>query len=1850
MQLRKLTVLSILFLLPALFVTQVIAQPEHFEWENTDVNMSIILRAATLDGESLGEGDEIGMFTAGGVCAGASQVPADFPDEQMGLSPWQAEAGEDNGFAGGDVINFVYWDQEADEEWAAATDNIIAGDGDDDGNLLFAGNGFAVITLAGNRGEPVPEMVIDADILENGHDFGTIRVNQDADWVFDIGNTGRADLVISDLSVDSDHFSVNFGEDIVISPEESAEVTVMFEPSEEGEFDGTLSITWNDPDEGEPVAIDLTGVAEPALPPTIMLDPDQLNYGNVIVDEGRASSFQIFNEGDETLVVSSIAVEDEAFETNFGAEVEIPSGEAVTVIVTFTPIAEEVYSSDVIITSNDPDNEEVSVHVVGRGVAEDAPPEIGVAEGDEEFFFGWVITGEDRTWRFILLNNGVGDLHVRNMEIDDDAFSVDFNNEVRLRSGDRLFTDVTFAPEEDGIYEAVLTIISDDPDNDGLFTILLGGVAGDDQGTHFQWAGTENNSNILALEVTLDGESLVEGDEIGLFTQAGMLAGGGLVQDDGRAGMVAVGDEEGTEIIDGFVEDEQFRFLVWDADQNVEAWGVAEFLQGPEAYVANGFTLINLVAESGDPAGQISLDRDRHFFGQVEIEDDMRDWVFTITNVGIGDLTIESIDSDMNEYTTDFGDEAVTLEPEGGSMDITVVFIPVEERRFIGRLAITSDDPRNDEIYVDLIGDGVVEARNPGLEFNRDSWFFGVTPVDVERSYTLVITSSGGADLELQGFGFEGDDVFSAEFPDQNPLLEPGETFELDITFLPNEEREFAGVFTLETNLIEEEAVTFPVSGFGRVSDDHFMHLDTGIDHLFTISSAVIITAQDNNVPLYPGDEIAVLTPIGLIAGHVVIDEDNQFNIGLAAYADDPDNDVLVGFENGDEFSFMFWDMSTENEIDCEIEFIEGPEGFSANGETEINLTADAAEEEPLILVEPMVLQFPPTFVDEMSEEMFTVSNIGGANLTLEGFESDNEEFSLDLDNRIVLEPGGSVELAATFTPSAASGFEGTISIMSDDPHVPSFMVHPVGIGSDHDGYFLFGVTDVNHSVIINADIGGVDPSAGDEVGVFTADGLCAGSTVYDPDVDFGLGAWGDEADTELLVEGFTQGQEMTFLFYDESQDRVYEPEVEVANEEMSLDWTPNGFTVINLSVPDIISIVQVASIEVGEGEDVNFVLRMSVDEGNWDFTWTNEDDFDNIPDGVFTSENNEGTFDWQTSPNDPDDAGEYNFTFEATDGELTDQTSVSVTVIDVNQDPEIDAEYLAEIIDEVVDDVSYIYYNEDEIIDWTFVLSFDALLSDPDGDQLLLGATFPGGAQDGFRHRRAEVNGENTYEIQADENWTGEIRVQLFANDQRGERDEGTRSVRRINGANPDRDVIVTVDFTIVVLNLNDNPVFTAPDDADDDGQADDVVQGTEDEELVIEFSATDEEDDQDENVNLVFTLSDRDGLPDEGPVFVDNGDGTASFTWTPTFEEAGQYNPIFTVTDSDQDDPGTDVLTVTIEIDNVNQPPRMPNPIADLTEENAIFEDADRFEVADLNDVFDELDDDDALVFEIRESPDELQVLLDEDTGILSIQPMENFHTANEVGGLDELLITVAANDGMDAIAGSFMVSVSPVNDVPADFAMLSPENGLVIAYADSMSSLDFSWEEAVQVEMELDTVSYIVEFWVEGAEDNRMRSPELEETTYDGISIDSIAAFIFGGFGMREEDLVVLWQVLALDDTEDSLVASNATFSFTIPALGVNPDDQIGVPTEFFMSPAYPNPFNMETTVKFGIPQPGRVSITVWDMHGRQVAEIVNTQLSAGNYSVVWNANGLTSGIYMIRMHSGNFNKLQKSVLVR
>ena len=94
----------------------------------------------------------------------------------------------------------------------------------------------------------------------------------------------------------------------------------------------------------------------------------------------------------------------------------------------------------------------------------------------------------------------------------------------------------------------------------------------------------------------------------------------------------------------------------------------------------------------------------------------------------------------------------------------------------------------------------------------------------------------------------------------------------------------------------------------------------------------------------------------------------------------------------------------------------------------------------------------------------------------------------------------------------------------------------------------------------------------------------------------------------------------------------------------------------------------------------------------------------------------------------------------------------------------------------------------------------------------------------------------------------------------------------------------------------------------------------------------------------------------------------------------------------------------------------------------------------------------------------------------------------------------------------------------------------------------------------------------------------------------------------------------------------------------------DDIIELPKEFVLYPAYPNPFNPTTTIRFSIAVTHASLLEIYDITGQVVETLVNERLLSGKHEIIWNASNQSSGVYFARLSNSTFQQTQKLILLK
>lgn len=356
--------------------------------------------------------------------------------------------------------------------------------------------------------------------------------------------------------------------------------------------------------------------------------------------------------------------------------------------------------------------------------------------------------------------------------------------------------------------------------------------------------------------------------------------------------------------------------------------------------------------------------------------------------------------------------------------------------------------------------------------------------------------------------------------------------------------------------------------------------------------------------------------------------------------------------------------------------------------------------------------------------------------------------------------------------------------------------------------------------------------------------------------------------------------------------------------------------------------------------------------------------------------------------------------------------------------------------------------------------------------------------------------------------------------------------------------------------------------------------------EQLTFEVIATDNEGD-----NLTYSAS-------NGPAGSVFNPTTHIFSWKPTGKQAGVYTVTFNVSDG----VFTSSLNVKITVLDVNIAPVI-QPIADKTINTG--------QTLTI-DVVATDDDGDALTYGYLGSLPQ-GATFDAGTHKFSWKP-----TSTQAGDYE---VTFFVFDGKLTATATVKIKVVKVNSAPV-FTKWLPDTTINVHNVQVLFKFQYqvSDPDGDNVTFKLDS----------GPEGSTMTSSGL----FQWIPKVSQAGQTFYVMVTISDGI--------LSETKISTLITNPTI--------VGVEENGILPNNFVLDQNYPNPFNPTTEIRFEIPKESYVTLRVYNSIGKDVAELVNRELSAGQYKVNFNGKDLPSGIYYYKIQAGEFIQTRKMLLVK
>jgi len=329
-----------------------------------------------------------------------------------------------------------------------------------------------------------------------------------------------------------------------------------------------------------------------------------------------------------------------------------------------------------------------------------------------------------------------------------------------------------------------------------------------------------------------------------------------------------------------------------------------------------------------------------------------------------------------------------------------------------------------------------------------------------------------------------------------------------------------------------------------------------------------------------------------------------------------------------------------------------------------------------------------------------------------------------------------------------------------------------------------------------------------------------------------------------------------------------------------------------------------------------------------------------------------------------------------------------------------------------------------------------------------------------------------------------------------------------------------------------------------------------------------------------------------------------------------------VYMTDDSNLLDTASFVLTVT----SVNDPPTIA-VVDDVTME----EDGSASVFLNVRDI-----DSDDLIYNFYSNPPIFVFTLIDDS--LFISPLLNWN--------GQANLTVFVSDGEDSDNISLAITVTPVNDPPSEFDLISPTvlDTFQISTATD-ETIPFTWGSSYDVDSD---VSYKLTITLDYP--GNVYTQDYQNIT---DSSTSISAYEYAAF-MTDLSLSQ-WNIdYVIEASDEEYTVISQVGEFVLNNTLLSADSEI-IPVVFALHQNYPNPFNPVTSLRYDLPEDGLVNITIYDMMGRVVNTLINDSQNAGYKSIQWNATNdrnepVSAGLYIYTIQAGEFRKTKKMVLLK
>ncbi len=639
------------------------------------------------------------------------------------------------------------------------TDSLIIENNDPDTS------NYIVPIIASSREPKQPQIVVNPDSLY----FGEVGVDDQTTMVLAISNRGEASLEISGITSNMPQFSVNRTE-FTVTANDTEYVNITFNPTSDDIYNGQLTIMSNDPEHPE-LNVPVTGIGVVLNDPYLVYDKTELNFGKVQIGDTLKKSILLQNYGDRILEIFNISVSD----TNFFVEkdtIRIAKQESYYLWVMFIPHDTLDYKAVLAFNSNDPNHQTVEINLYGKG----EPNFQQLIVSWDSIDFGNVLIHSQVIDSLLISNIGNRLLTVSNI-ISSNPHFIPNITDFTLSSEQTKKLYITFLPDSVKKFEGKLTIVSNDPVADSI-EVQLTGVGRDSTSQHIVLSSdslnfdtvAKNTTKVLSLVIHNTGERKLNIVDIENSLEEFTLS---RKQFD----------------INGLsFETLYVNFTPSDTGSFSDTLRIIN--NDPE----NDTSFVFVTGTGRNPLPQkIEVSTEKIEFGNVVIGRSSTK-SFWIYNRGEKDLNVYNVATTNSQFSVS---DPWFIIKSLSSKYFVVTYTPENDSTVVADLILSTNDPNNQEVRIELSGTGV-DYKGPQAVIFPEVLNFGNTLLGVTRQLSFKIFNfSDISALDISDYLLNNEFFRVTYIPES---VSPQDSGFIRVVFQPQTESYHYGTLTLYTN------------------------------------------------------------------------------------------------------------------------------------------------------------------------------------------------------------------------------------------------------------------------------------------------------------------------------------------------------------------------------------------------------------------------------------------------------------------------------------------------------------------------------------------------------------------------------------------------------------------------------------------------------------------------------------------------------------------------------------------------------------------------------------------------------------------------------------------------------------------------------------------------------------------------------------------------------------------------------------------------------------------------------------------------------------------------------------------